>query len=262
MSLRTNSTGSLAEPRPVAVPFSRRRALAFMLGGSALAVSGALRAERNRSMNRAFDAGLTVKFPLAELPLTMGDWVGREEAMDPIIAEVAGCSDNVQRTFINSKTGAVMNVFVLFGPGRAVLHHPPENCYVNGLGFAIDSSQNREIPRGDSGPPARFRVLTCTRGKGAELKRVQVYYSWRLHGLWTPDPGPYKNIERVPDVYKIQVDRSLSPVEAPDASDVVENELGRKGSTLGRPCEDLIALLVPVFEARMAQASGAHPKSN
>ena len=217
-----------------------------------------------------YNSGLDCPFPLATMPVEFGSWKGQEQPMDPIIAQVAGSRDNVQRIYRDSTTGMAVAMLLLYGPGKAMMMHTPENCYVNGSGYQITASNDHVLEIKDQAQPAVFRQLICQNPR----RRVEVYYSWRLAGRWTPNYVAFKRVERLPDVFKLQVERTLSPKELPDGSDVIPAiaeasknlptdpvsknaaiEQTPKDPSIGRPCESFLHYVLASFEEKLAKAT-------
>src|SRR5947209_1378548 len=102
--------------------------LACMLLGA----SGVVRGWQDRRFSVVENRVENSPFPLKDLPKTLGEWHvqdGGETTLDPEVARIAGCSDHVIRTYINTTTGVNLVVLILFGPANAVFGHRPEICY-------------------------------------------------------------------------------------------------------------------------------------
>jgi hypothetical protein len=69
-----------------------------------------------------------------------------------------------------------------------------------------------------------------------------VYYTWH-YGRWTPQRAITKQIDRIPGMYKVHLDRAVGERESLDQE--------------SNPCESLLALLIPEMDRRMAAAR--HP---
>jgi len=212
--------------------------LRVVLVCAALVGSGGVRSWQAWKVDALLEKGKKSSFPLQELPLTLGSWQGEDASLDPQIARRAGASDAVFRRYVNQTTGATVEVIVLYGPAVELFFHTPEVCYP-GAGYTqLDGPDQRVI--GSGGVVAPFRSLVFVKGQGAEADRVEVYYSWRYQGRWTPEFGTFKQFERIPGVYKIQLARRLTEQERRD---------------VGTPCESLLDVLVPEIEHRLAPAS-------
>jgi hypothetical protein len=203
-----------------------------------LVASGGVRSWQAWKVDALLEKGKKYAFPLTELPLTLGSWQGEDTSLDPQIARRAGASDAIFRRYVDQATGAAVEVIVLYGPAVELFFHTPEVCY-RGAGYTqLDGRDQRVISSG--GMEAPFRSLVFVKGQATEAERVEVYYSWRYQGRWTPELGALKQFERIPGMYKVQLARRVMEQERRD---------------VGPPCESLLDVLVPEIEHRLAPAS-------
>jgi EpsI family protein len=203
-----------------------------------LVSSGAIRLWHARRVRETAESGRTSAFPLKELPLTLGNWRGADAILDPRIAQHTGASDAVFRRYVDQATGATVEVIVLYGPAVELFIHTPEVCY-SAAGYTQSGVSGRRVVT-TRGVAAPFQSLVFEKGQGGDADILEVYYSWRHQGHWTPELGMMKQIERIPGMYKVQLARRLTVHERRD----VDN-----------PCESLLEFLVPEIERRLTPAS-------
>jgi hypothetical protein len=248
MSLTVSTTDptSIAADRPAHRPRERAAwspwpwmALTCVLLGA----SGGVRIWQDHRFATAQNRVEASPFPLKDLPRTFGDWHvqdGSEKDLDPEVAQIAGCSDSVIRTYINTITGVSVNVFVLFGPAQIVFGHRPEICYPSAGYRMVSDPALREIPI-RSGSAALFRNEIFAREGEKRLRREEVLYSFRHGEQWSPDVERFwKDFRHHPSMFKIQMQRSVSEAE--------------QHHELNNPSEQLLALLLPEIERRVAKA--------
>ena len=90
--------------------------------------------------------------PLAELPLTLGGWTGRDLPQDEEIARVAGADDQLTRIYRSPLTGEVLSAYLAYyGDARPRVGHHPEVCYP---AFGWRKEQKSE-ERVEARPPSR-----------------------------------------------------------------------------------------------------------
>jgi hypothetical protein len=223
--------GPVAGTTPGGPPWAR---LVVVL--AILAASGGARAWQGRRVDDALERGRSSPFPLADLPMTIGSWEGRDEAMDPKIVRITGGTDLVTRRYVDRRTGVGLDVLVLYGPTFDVSPHTPEVCYPAAGFEAIPGASERPILVG--GPAAvPFRSLAFTKGEGGLADSREVYYSLRYDGRWTTRAASPRDSSRIPGMFKVQVSRRLS---------------GRERRDVENPCEPFLAALVGEIESRMA----------
>ena len=184
------------------VPWAR-----VALACAVLVASGGARWWRARRIDAVLEQGKQSPFPLKDLPLTLGDWRGEPAAPDPEIVRTTGATDFTFRRFVNQSTGVALEVYVLYGPAVDLFLHAPENCYP-AAGFALkQAAAERTVEAGPLRAP--FRTLVYGRGEGAQTDLQEVYYSWRFQGRWSPDYGKFKQLERIPGMFKVQLARRI-----------------------------------------------------
>jgi hypothetical protein len=234
---RTMPEPGRARRGPSAASVWLRVALACAL----LGVAGGLRTWQERRVEASLISGLDVPFPLADLPMQVGDWAGRVDVLDPRIAQATGSVDSTLRTYLNQRTGVRLEVIVLYGPAASMRIHAPEACYP-AAGFAqAGGAGSHEVAAGEDRPAAQFRSLIYTKGEGGQAVRQEVYYAWRYDGRWTPHIGVHKQVERIPSMIKVQVSRPVAEGELRDAVN---------------PCRDFLEALVPEIERRLEASTG------
>lgn len=213
-----------------------RAALAVAL----LAASGAVRYWQSRDIDELMRQGLVCPIDLTALPMTLGDWEGTEEVMDPQIAQNAGCTAHVFRTYTNTKTGARIGLILLYGPANEVFLHAPEKCYPNAGYTLVDGPERRRIEAGAGAARYPFTSLFFVKGEGGHAERQEVYYTWRYLGQWTPDLVVMKRIERIPGMFKVHLTRQAGAGEL-------------RG--VGNPCESFLRELMPWVDGRLAEVA-------
>lgn len=225
--------------RPAGAPWGRVALAVLLVAGSA-----GLRLWQQSRVDERLRSGRSSPFPLAEIPLSLGDWTGKDEPLDPQVARTTGAVDHISRMYIDERTGVRMSVIVLYGPAEDVSIHAPEICYPVAGYAEIGQARTWPVRSGDHDVP--FRALTYGRGPRGEVDRQHVYYTWYYQGRWSPDRTTRKHLERIPGMLKVHVARAALPSERLDRGDP------------GDPCQDFLARLMPEIERRMA-AAGATP---
>jgi hypothetical protein len=210
-----------------------------------LGASGGVRAWQDHRFATVENYTERSPFDLKELPKTLGDWQaveGSETSLKPEIARIAGSTDHVIRTYINTTTGQSIIVLVLFGPARVVFSHRPEICYPENGYKSVAETLSRTIPS-SMGSAAEFFSQVYAHPDDPRRIRQEVYSSFRHADRWSPDPERFwKNFRHNPSMFKIMVQRLVGESERRE---------------LNNPTEQFLALLVPEIERRIAQAQKA-----
>lgn len=83
--------------------------------------------------------------PLATLPMRLGPWIGRDEAMDPEILERTQADDYLNRVYEDSRRpGRAIKVWMNYSRHGLNLRHSPEVCLPSG-GWTKVESQTRVV---------------------------------------------------------------------------------------------------------------------
>jgi EpsI family protein len=216
-----------------------------------LAASFGVRAWQARGVDQALREGRKPPFPLAELPMNLGDWEGTSEELDPQIARNTGCTDYVFRTYQNRQTGSRVGVIVLYGPGEEVYIHSPETCYpAAGYGYG-DGVVPRTVEAGGAKFP--FLATVFVKGEGGRTERQEVYWTWGLMDRWRTTTVLPKQMERVAGMYKVHLTRVVGENELRPTQVAGQNGADRVAS----PSEDLLAQLMPWLDGRVKAAKAA-----
>jgi hypothetical protein len=142
---------------------------------------------------------------LARLPLTVGDWDGRELEIDPSIFPRELYGVGIARRYVNRTDGNVVTVYLGCGRPGPMAVHSPVLCY-DGNGLAMVSGQERCSASGADFWHARFS------GTSRALPRhYRVFWSWNGGSGWLAPEYPRWTLARYhPVVYKLYVISSLA----------------------------------------------------
>lgn len=181
----------------------------ILLIGVLCAIFGGVRFWREWQFSSLSKESSEAPFALKELPRELGDWrvvEGSESTLEPDIAQIAGASDHLIRTYINEKTGASAVIIIIHGLATRVWSHTPDACYP-GSGFdAIPPTQDIDISIPETTSRARFRVQQFAKLKAGLRDFRRVYHSFRHAGVWGLDmKEKWKAFRYHPGMYKVQV---------------------------------------------------------
>ena len=238
---------SLADDLPAPLPAWRGVGLWARVGLAVtlLAASAAGRAWQARRVDHALRDGRVAPFAVAELPKTLGPWVGSDITMDPIIARATGSTEQIQRLYQNTITGQRVEMIFLFGPSTEMFIHDPGTCYPAAGYERVAGPLPHQIAAPGDAPPWPFQEVIYTKGEGGAADQQEVYFSWRYEGRWTPGMITRKTSERIPGMFKVQVARPIR-----------DREIEVRG--IGNPCEAFLTSLMPEIDRRIAQGRAAH----
>jgi EpsI family protein len=78
---------------------------------------------------------------LAEIPMTLGHWIGREESVDPRIIEEAQTDDWLSRTYTDpTHPGRSLSLWINYSRQGLNMRHSPEVCLPSGGWTKVEAS--------------------------------------------------------------------------------------------------------------------------
>lgn len=243
--------------------------------------SGAWRWIKARQVEDRVQAERLCPIRLADLPLQVGNWTGRDAQLDPIISRNSGATDQLYRRYVDERTGVELEIVILYGPAREMYAHDPQFCYPLAGYQPVGRSTVRvvAIPAGDvdptsapsrvgialepgrasATPPANVLAAPFTASVYTRVGRgetQEVYCGWRLRGEFAASPGMYKTVERLGGMFKIQLARLIRPGE------LTGNQLPSGAADPGHPIEQFLGEFLPHLQRALDQAgSSPRPRS-
>ncbi len=157
---------------------------------------------------------------LADLPMTLGEWDGQAEELDPREVALADVSGYVLRRYVNRRTGAVVSVLFVCGRPGPVAAHVPEICYRGG-GYEPAGGRVKQQAPGGAGEIWACRFVK-QQPSGRE-DHLQVFHAWNAAGRWEAPENPRPHFARQPALYKLMMSRrALTGDEPLDEGPAVE----------------------------------------
>jgi hypothetical protein len=136
------------------------------------------------------------------IAMALGDWLGEPVAASTSASDAAG---DLQRRYVNRKTGQVVVVALVCGRPGPVSIHTPDACYV-ASGFAVGE------PRRTSGPDqnSEFWTTDAVRTRVTEETRLRLYWAWNAGQGWSAPDSPRQRFASFPVLHKLYVLRELA----------------------------------------------------
>lgn len=127
---------------------------------------------------------------LREVPLTIGDWAGRDLNFDPAPYSHAGIRCGLERMYVNSVTGQTVTIMIVGGPPGPISVHLPETCY-GAAGYEVQGTRvPYAVPEGSSnGPGNAFWIARFENKKQAIGRELSIHYAWSADGRWNAPEG-------------------------------------------------------------------------
>ncbi len=119
------------------------------------------------------------------------------------VIEMLECTNYINRTYENRRTGEKVDVFVVIGPTGPISSHTPEICFSSQNYSSRDTHQRVSIPTAEEHDDEFWALSFKTKSIHEDLLRV--YYSWTTSGRWTATDNPRFAFVGSPYLYKIQL---------------------------------------------------------
>lgn len=150
---------------------------------------------------------------LVDVPKTVGDWVGEDQAQDPEQLSASGAVGHVARTYRNQRTGQLVSVFIVSGHNRDVSLHTPDRCYP-AAGYEELGSPTRhsiDLPGGT----ADFYAAIYQKQRAIGDQSLRIFWSWGHEGHWQTADLPRHAFAGVRGLYKIYLVEHFDDVIPP-----------------------------------------------
>lgn len=157
---------------------------------------------------------------LTKIPLTIGDWVGKDAPLDKRQETIGQISASVSRQYVNTKTGQAVTILLVCGRPGPISVHTPEVCYA-GSGYEIASERKREsFDYGDS-KAAQFWSIKVNKPDVMHPERMIIDYGWFAKQAWSaPEADARFSFAGVPVLYKLYTIREQARPNDRSGTDV------------------------------------------
>ncbi len=156
---------------------------------------------------------------LEELPVEIGSWrLTQRSELTSDVQQMLRCAGYVNRTYVNSESGAIVRVAVLVGPTAPIAIHTPEICFTS-RSVRIHEPRRRVKVPADPGESDEFwhSVFRSEDGLPDEL---HVFYGWSTGSKWSAPENQRTAFFGAPWLFKIQLASRSSDSTSLDAEAV------------------------------------------
>jgi hypothetical protein len=157
---------------------------------------------------------------LPSVPLTMGDWEGRDITREESEVAARSTSPQIVRRYVHRRTGAAVGLLITCGrPSSMIIEHTPKTCYAQ-LGFE-ESGAECDVLVGPPEALSTFHAHTFVKPTPVKTDRVRLLWSWGDGRNWSFPDRPRVAFSRAPVLYKIYATRDLLAEDEPLTDDPV-----------------------------------------
>ena len=153
---------------------------------------------------------------LTKVPMTLGDWEGSAQELNPRELAIAEASGYLRRRYVNRRTGSTVTLLILCGHAGPLSVHLPDTCY-SGAGFEETGERSKYREAGP--PPAEFWVYRFQKRDAAVPEQLRLFCSWAAAGGWRAADAPRAEFAHLPFLYKMYILRPLSRADEPLTDD-------------------------------------------
>jgi hypothetical protein len=170
---------------------------------------------------------------LEGVPESFGDWTSVPAEVDDVQLRGAHVRAHVSRDFVNQKTGAKVNVFLVCGKTHPMAIHSPDQCYA-AAGFLQGDTSRKYIDA--NGRTAELWSSRFTRVANLEQQALDIVWAWAAdEGVWQAPTSPRPHFSNKSALYKIYV--ITQPGAEGDADAFLKEFLPILDEVLFRPAE-------------------------
>jgi hypothetical protein len=142
---------------------------------------------------------------LDDVPLSVGEWEGHEQQLDPRQVTHAEISGYRWLLYVNKWTKATVGVLIVCGrPGPVVLH-TPDICFPGGDYPMIAPAESRAVEVPGLARPVQVETARFRRPGFVGSAEWDVFWSWSASGDWVTAEHPRVAFARAPALYRIYV---------------------------------------------------------
>jgi hypothetical protein len=170
---------------------------------------------------------------LADVPLTIGKWDGKEIEMDT--DPRMGLSGVLARRYVHQENGKVVSVYLACGRSGPICVHTPDACYTAD-GYVEAEPLRRIGVAADGKPPAEFWTARFLRQRPDGQTNLRIFWAWHAVDGWKVADNPRVAFAGEPVLHKLYVIRELVNPNEPAEGDV---------------CVEFLKELLPALEERL-----------
>lgn len=177
---------------------------------------------------------------LAEVPASIGDWVGADQEVDARQLARAEAVGHLARRYVQRRTGEQVSLFLICGRPGPIAVHTPDICY-GGIGFRVADKPAQHHVEGDAErPAAAFLRANFVKADPVAPVRMRIYWTWKEGRGWKAPANPRLTFGAAPALYKLYLVYRAAP-----GAELPEHD----------PCQDFLRDLLPELEKALSPAS-------
>jgi hypothetical protein len=137
------------------------------------------------------------------VPRSVGDWEGRDVAMDRRQIERAEIRGYVSRRYRNVRDGREITILLVCGRPGPISVHTPDVCY-KGAGY---ESSSPPVPGAVAAGEHRAEILKSRFSKADALVPdvLDIFWAWNARGVWETPPNPRIGFAPYQALFKVYV---------------------------------------------------------
>jgi Protein of unknown function (DUF3485) len=146
---------------------------------------------------------------LAKLPLDVKGWHAQAKELDEGQIKGAQLSGYINRTYVDERTGARVDVLLVCGRPGPIAVHTPDVCY-QGAGYHLEAAPATVSVETAPGQSARFLMGRFVKEDVARPEPLRIYWGWSAAGNWDAADDPRLHYAWYPALYKMYIIHPMS----------------------------------------------------
>jgi hypothetical protein len=144
---------------------------------------------------------------LDTVPLTIGEWQGDVQELEPWQVEKAELEGYLMRRYVHATSGEAVTVLLVCGRPGPISLHTPDVCY-RGIGYTPVKPEERKTLEAGGGRTAEFWDATLQKRDAPAPDRLHIRWAWSATGEWVAE-SPRARFARRAALFKLYVLQQL-----------------------------------------------------
>jgi hypothetical protein len=161
------------------------------------------------------------------VPMTIGYWQARSDAIDDAARTQAGIDGYFLRHYENKLTGKTVTVLLMCGRPGPISLHTPDICY-RGAGYQMEGAIAKwAVKYGNASASADFDRAKFSKADATGSTSLRIEWCWGTEQKWLAPPTPRFTFARLPVLYKLYVIQQVTPLSEKSDEEVCRDFLGQ-----------------------------------
>jgi hypothetical protein len=158
------------------------------------------------------------------IPATIGDWQGTQKPLDASDLARAGIKGHYYYNYVDSRTGAALEVFLVCGRPGPISVHTPDICYA-GAGYQTDGDPQIQLVDLGQGISQQLWSAKFRKPNSLNAPQLEIFWTWSAGDGWSAPENPRFAFAKNHALYKLYVIRHVSPRDKESSKEIYKDFL-------------------------------------